>query len=214
MPFITEEIYASLARASAGFDANGGIAAVMSAAGGKESIMTEDWPEYDAAFAAGAESDETSYVIEVIRSIRNVRSEMSVPPSRKAGCVFVPGDRESARALDENRAYIERLASIKSFEIKDGKEGISPSDVSAIAGGTEIFMPLGDLIDIAGERARLEKELSAISGEIERASGRLGNPGFTEKAPKRIVDEERVKLTALEGTRSIIIENIERLSNM
>ena len=212
MPFITEEIYTSLRRCGnvAGED---GLCADMAAEGDKDSVMIDVWPLYDERLSAAAQSDRIELVIEVIRAIRNIRSEMSVPPSRKTGCVFVTADREQAQALEEGRAYIERLASLHTFVIKERISGASPTDVALVAGGMEAFIPLGDLVDIPAEKKRLEKELANLDAEIERAKKKLNNPGFTGKAPPEIVEDEKRKLIAYGDSRVKTAENLRRLSD-
>ena len=210
MPFITEEIYLSLSRCPA-ISGKGVLTATMAAAGNKDSIMIDAWPEYDERLFNPGQSEKTVFVIDVIRAIRNMRSEMAVPPSRKVSCTFVTADKKQAGSLEEGRIYIERLASIRSFDIKSDKTGVSAGDAAIIAGGAEAFFPLGELVDIAAEKKRLEKELAVLDGEIERAKKKLNNPGFTDKAPPQIVAEEKRKLEKYGETRLKVIDNLKRL---
>ena len=215
MPFITEEIYSNILKCP-DIEGNSGISAVIAAEAktASGSIMIEEWPAYGEALSARAESKMMSHVIDVIRAIRNLRSEMNVPPSKKLSCVFVAGGAELADALAEGRAYIERLSGLRSFEIRKDKSGITAGDVTVVAGGVEAFIPLGELVDIAAERERLKKELDNLAAEIERAGSRLENPGFVGKAPQNIVEAEREKLKAYMETRCKVQNNLERLDRI
>ncbi|MCL2059559.1 MAG: valine--tRNA ligase [Oscillospiraceae bacterium] len=210
MPFITEEAYSALARCE-GIEGEGELASMMAAAGQKDSVMVDEWPKYDARFVAKEQSENTSFVIEVIHSIRNMRSEMAVPPSRKISGAFVTSNKALACSLEEGRAYIERLAGLRTFEIKGDRAGTSVTDVALVAGGIEAFFPLGELVDISAEKKRLEKELAQLTGEIGRASQKLANQGFVSKAPAAVVEEEKRKLKAYEDARDKVAENLARL---
>ena len=212
MPFITEELYSAFARAPK-IAGSGGLPAFLAAEGGEGSIMIGKWPEYDALLEAPAESKKISFIIEIIRAVRNIRAEMGVPPSRKINCTFV-ADGERAEALEEGRAYVERLASLKAFEIKAERAGASASDVTIVAGGAEAFIPLGDLVDAESEIKRLEKEAAGLEGEIRRASGKLANPGFMKKAPPAVVEEEKAKLEAYAQNLEKVERNLRRLREL
>ena len=172
MPFITEEIYQSLP-------------------GIQGSIMISSWPEAGNAYTVEEKAMEN--VMEMIRGIRNVRVEMNVPANKRAALsILVSGD---ARADYEMCAkYIERLASASGITFLDDKAAVPDNAVSVIGVGAEAFMPLGELIDIGKELGRLEAEIQRLEGEIRRAGSKLSNPGFTRKAPERVVQEERDKL--------------------
>ena len=211
MPFITEEIYISLKQCP-DIAGEGVLCETMAAPANKDSIMIDGWPVYDERLNAPSQADRTALVIDVIRAIRNIRSEMSVPPARKTGCIFITADPDHTLALEEGEAYINRLAALHSFKINERKEGVNATDVALVAGGVEAFIPLGDLIDIPTEKKRLEKELANLAGEIERASRKLNNPGFTGKAPPGIVEDERRKLAAYEDSLVKVADNLYRLS--
>ena len=212
MPFITEEIYGTLSRAAKA-GGRSGLCAAMAAAGDEDGVIVSRWPSYGDAFAAEEDARQTAIAIEVIRAIRNLRAEMKVPPSRKAGCAFVASRAEQRRALEGGRGYIEKLAGLSSFAVRDDAGEVTAGDATLVAGGVAIYLPLGELVDIENEKQRLGKELSAVEAEIERAAGRLENPGFIRKAPEKVIGEEREKLSQHRETRAKIAENIKRLSN-
>jgi valyl-tRNA synthetase len=230
MPFITEEIYRAFGKpaASESVSAAPASAAVPSASaaagafgvggfdafGGAESLMISEWPRSETRFEAESERRGIAFVIDVIRGVRNLRSEMDVPPKNKVSCVFVTREADKAGALIEGRAFIERLASIRAFTVQEDRTGVAPDAVTLVAGGVEAFIPLGELVDVQKEVARLEKELTSLAKEIERSAGRLANPGFTEKAPPKVVGEEREKLKQYQDAHEKVGANLKRLKGV
>lgn len=172
MPFITEEIYVELLEAG-------------------ESIMISNWPTAEAAYDFPGEEGKVADIMELIRSVRNIRQELNVPAAKKAQVIVRtarPGDVRAAET------YILRLASASSLTVLPLDAPEPAGAASAVAAIGEIFVPLGDLIDKDKELARLEKEQANLEGEIARASGKLANENFTAKAPAHVVEEERKKL--------------------
>jgi valyl-tRNA synthetase len=176
------------------------------------SVMVSAWPQYDETLEAKADTAKMRFVMSVIKSIRNRRSEMNVHPGKKASAVFVTDSREQAAALSEGRAFIERLASVSSFEIAGERERpASDGAVALVVDGAEILIPFGELIDVQKEAERLKKELDRLDKEIARAGGRLANEGFTSKAPATVIEEERAKLAGYEAMRAKVADNLGRL---
>jgi len=171
MPFITEEIYTTLP-------------------GDEPTIMTSVWPDVNyESYAQQAESMER--VMELIRSIRNVRAEMEVPPSVRTKLTILTGNKDAVQACVD---YLKKLAYASEVEFISSKDAIPENSVSVVAEIGEAFLPLGELIDVEKEIARIGKELEKNEGEIKRAQGKLNNKNFTEKAPSHVVEEERKKL--------------------
>ena len=131
--------------------------------------------------------------MEVIRSVRNLRSEMNVPPSKRAKFYVLP-QQSDLDSLKTTEAYLLRLAGGAEASYIVSKAKVPEHAVCAIAPAAEVYIPLLDLVDKQKELARLAKELKTIEGEIKRAEGKLGNAGFVAKAPAALVEEERVKL--------------------
>ena len=173
MPFVTEEIYQNLIKES-------------------ESIMISNWPCSDSENTFEREESRMEFIISAIRSIRNVRSEMNVPPSVKATVYFV-ADSDKAEIIKEGISLFQRLASASDVLISEEKPGESDKMVSAAIEGAEIYIPMGELIDISKEIERLEKELSVLNDELERVNGKLSNERFISKAPDSVVNEEKEK---------------------
>ncbi|MCL2169332.1 MAG: valine--tRNA ligase [Defluviitaleaceae bacterium] len=185
IPFITEEIYTSF-----GFG---------------ESIMLSDFPKYQDEMNFPAEEGQIEQIKEAVRALRNMRSQMDVPPSRKAKTFVVSADSGVRGIFEAGAAYICALAGASEVVVLSEKVGIKDNTVSVIVPSAEIFMPLADLVDFAKERARLEKEVEKLTKEVERVTSKLNNQGFVAKAPAHLIDEERAKeakyLEMLEGVK-------------
>jgi valyl-tRNA synthetase len=174
MPFITEEIYLHLINSD-------------------ESIMISKWPEYTEEYNFPLKEKKMQLIMDAIRTIRNIRAEMNVPPSRKAKFIFVSSDMSTASTLEEGKSFFERLAGASEVLIQNDKNGIPSDAVAAVIEGAEIYIPLEDLIDIQKEIERLEKEKDNLIKELDRVNGKLGNEGFVSKAPAKVIEEEKGK---------------------
>jgi valyl-tRNA synthetase len=174
MPFITEEIYQHLP-------------------GTDKSIVISKWPEYDEERFNPEQESNMEIVMEAIKSIRNIRAEMNVVPSRKAKVLIVATDEKVKRAIDAGSIYFERLASASEVLLISQKELIPEGAVSVVIAGAEIFLPLEELVDMEKEKERLNKEKENLEKEIQRVSGKLSNQGFVAKAPQSVIEEERAK---------------------
>jgi len=175
MPFITEEIYQALPHDC-------------------ESIMISAYPKFCEGFVFEADAARMARVIEAIKAIRNRRSEMNVPPSRKAK-VYI--ETKYAESFNEGKSVIfARLASASEVEIAESFGGAVSADdsVQIITDSATIYLPLSDVIDTEKEIARLEGENKKLLGEIERLEKKLANEGFVAKAPAAVVEAEKEKL--------------------
>ncbi|WP_010236756.1 valine--tRNA ligase [Clostridium arbusti] len=193
MPYITEEIYQHLD-------------------GEYKSISISKWPEYNGKiYDKGAEAD-MSYIIEAIKSLRNVRAEMNVPPSRKAKLIILANE-ESKNAFEAGRVYFEKLASASSIEFISSKDTVDNNAISVVTKGGEIFMPLLDLIDLEKELERLNKESAKLKKEIERVEKKLSNKGFVSKAPATVIEEEKAKGDKYNEMLKSVVERLDDLKN-
>ena len=189
MPFITEEIFGEVL-------------------GAGESIMISEWPKGELHF----EEDEKrmSAVMDVIRTVRNIRAQMNVPPSRKAA-LKIRTDREAD--VKECELYIKRLAGASEVILME--EGQTESGAaSAVTELGEIFLPQGELVDISKELERLNKEKANLESEIKRAYGKLANEKFTSKAPEKVVNEEREKLAKYQDMLDKLLEQIKSFEEL
>ena len=176
MPFLTEQVYKYLP-GSEGF------------------LMLSAWPEVKAEYDFSAEEAKMEGIMEVIRTIRNLRAEMNVAPSKRTRLMLVPGEgwHETLAHAD---VYFRRMAGASESEVIADRSTITGKNVSAVTKAGELFIPLGDLVDFDKEIARLQKELDNVNKEIARAEGKLNNQGFISKAPAALVEQEKAKLAA------------------
>ncbi len=187
MPFITEEIWQSLPHSG-------------------ESIMISKWPEYTEELNFGADAENFEKVIAVIRAIRNRRSEMNVPPSKKAKICIAS---ESKEIFEDGAAFINRLASGSSVEVADNFD--MPDAVMVITDSAKIYIPLNELVDFTAELARLNKELEAANKDKAFYEGKLNNPGFVAKAPEAVVNQQRELLAKTLDKISLLEESISKI---
>ncbi|HOJ11264.1 MAG TPA: valine--tRNA ligase [Clostridiales bacterium] len=194
MPFISDEIYRHL---------------IIE----EPSIMISPWPEYSDDYNFPQDEERMGFIMEAIRSIRNIRSELNVPPSKRAKVIFVTQEKDKKEIIEEGSNFIEKLAWASGTTIQSDKTSISVNAASAVIPGAEIYIPLEELIDIDKEIERLEKEKANLEKELERVNGKLNNPGFVSKAPKKVVEEEKAKKTKYQEMYDKIVERIKGLEN-
>ncbi len=175
MPFVTEEIYCTLLPE-------------------EESIMIAPWPEYDEALCFADAESAVSCMQEVVRGIRNTRTQMQVPQGRKTHVYIVAGSAEAAEQYRSCARSFVNLASASGIYVQETREGIGEDAVSIVVSNAVAFLPLEDLVDKAKELERLSKEKERLAKEISRCEGMLNNPNFVNKAPAAKVDAEKEKL--------------------
>ena len=148
---------------------------------------------------------------EAVRSIRNVRTSMNVPPSKKAK-VFVVSEDAAVREIFENgRVFFATLASASEVLVQADKSGISEDAVSAVTARAVIYMPFAELVDIDKEIDRLEKEEAKLEKELARSRGMLGNEKFVSRAPEAKIQEEKAKLEKYEQMMAQVKERLNQL---
>ena len=191
VPFITEEIWQSLPR-----QADEG-----------ESLMICAWPKVSDELNFPEDEAKMNSIIEVIRAIRNRRTEMNVPPSRKAKLYFVTDRRDIF--TEDLAPHFSRLASASELEFVD--EYTDENALSIVTDTARVYIPLSEIVDMEKEKARLEKERQNTIGEIDRLEKKLSNEGFTAKAPAAVVEGEKAKLQKYRDTLSAIESAIAKL---
>ena len=189
MPFITEEIYCALPT-------------------GEETIMTSEWPKYSDRLNFPEEEKQMSVICGAIKSIRNIRTEMNVVPSRKASMIIVT---DNARLFEGGTAFFEKLAGAKDVTVTNEEKNIPDGAVSVIVEGAKIFIPMDELIDTEKERQRLEKEKQRLEAEIERVEKKLSNQGFIAKAPAKLIEEEKEKGVKYKEMYGKVLESLAKL---
>lgn len=188
IPFITEEIFDHLPTA------NG-------------MIIVSEWPEFKEEDNMAKEEAMMDVMMDGIRNVRNVRSEMNVPPSKKAKVIMVPSE-DKLEAVEAGKDYFKTLASASEVEVRADEVGIPEDAVSVVIDGVKIFIPLDELVDFEKELERLNKEKAKLEGEIKRVNGKLSNQGFLAKAPQKLVDEEKAKKEKFEEMMKSVEERL------
>lgn len=183
MPFITEEIYQALPHSD-------------------ESIMISKWPQYDEKLSFADDEAEMERIMKAIRGVRNRRAEMNIPPSRKA-TVYVETAFEDT--FKTGTDFIIRLSSANQVIVGKDFEDLG-NTVTVITDDAKIYIPMGDLVDFDAERKRLEKELDKAQDKLDFIMKKLSNPGFVNKAPEKVVNQNREDAKKLE-------EKIENIKN-
>jgi valyl-tRNA synthetase len=198
MPFVTEEIYCTLREMSDRKEA--------------ESIMIADWPLYNEDFEYDKEAEAVELIKEAVKGIRNVRTEMNVPPSRKATVIVVSDNSEIRDIFTNSKVFFATLGYASEVIIQKDKTGISQDAVSAVIQGAVIYIPFAELVDIEKEIERLNKEKERLEGELKRVNGMLANPNFVNKAPENKLAEERAKLDKYADMMKQVMERLEHFS--
>ena len=199
MPFVTEEIYSNLAPE-------------------EESLMMSDWPKYDPALETPASKWDfreavsvTEHFKSIVKGVRNVRSEMNVPNSRKAKIYVVCEDERIGEGLSHLKESATSMAAASDFIVQKDKTGIAEDAVSIVIPDATVYVPLDELIDFAQEIERLTKEEERLTKEIARSNGMLNNEKFVSKAPEAKVQAERDKLKKYEQMMAQVQERLAGL---
>ena len=179
--------------------------------GEEKTIMLAKYPEYKRNHNFVEDFEKFEAIKEIIRSVRNLRAEMDVPVSKKLN-LYVVSSNEIYVAMNES--YIKKLANVETVSFVVSKSAVTEKSVSIVTSGTEVYIPLGELVDVDKEMQRLNKELKIMEGEIKRSEGMLNNPGFVAKAPKQLIENEKAKLQVNTEKKAKLLERIEELKNM
>jgi len=191
IPYVTEEVYSYLPES-------------------KGMLITAEWPKLNPAYDFPAEEKQMEGIMEIIRTIRNLRAEMKVEHSKRTHIKLIPQSGWED-ALADVEPYLQRLAGASSVLIATGEEADTEKTVSAVCASAEIRIPLGELVDFKKEIARLEKEKANLENEINRAQAKLGNPGFVSKAPAALVEKEKEKIEINQGMLENLTQRIKEL---
>jgi valyl-tRNA synthetase len=201
IPHITEEIWQAL-RSSLG------------AGDGERSIMSAPYPECRLEWINDAAEHRMDLLVNVVKGIRNVRAEFSVPPSNRVRAVAVAGSRDDGLTLSDNAETVRSLARVSELAIGTAAPPEKRSWASFAIGNTEVYVDIGSGLDIRTELARIEKALAAADAEIERIETRLANPNFVERAPAHVVEKERTALVEHRNNRERLAERHRMFNDM
>jgi valyl-tRNA synthetase len=189
MPFVTEEIWQTLE-------------------GDGKSIMISEFPSPDDTCQDFVAEKQMSIIMNAITSIRNIRGEMNIAPSKKLKVMVSVPDDESGAIIGMGNGYIMNLANLEELAIS--RNGEEPKNVGPI----RIYVSLEGVVDIAGEKARLEKEMARVNKDLATISKKLANRDFMAKASKEVVEREEEKFREVKEKQVILETAIKRLQAM
>ncbi len=188
MPFITEEIWQHLPHQG-------------------ETIMRAPWPCGEENEINERAEEQMNVIMDVIKAIRNLRSEMNIAPGKKAEIIIMTSQKKMAEILQEGEAYLS-MAGVSRLTILPSQIEKPDQAVTAIVSGIEIYLPLAGLVDLGKELARLQKEADGLDKEISRLQGKLHNEGFIAKAPSEVVEREKGKLADYQAKKEAVLARI------
>ena len=198
MPFITEEIWQSVAPLAGKSGA---------------SIMLQPYPRADELAIDHRASADIEWLKGVIVGIRNIRGEMNIPPGTAIPVLLRNGNEDDRRRLAQNSPYLKKLAKLSGINWLDaGAE--APMAATALAGDLEILVPMADLIDKEAEVTRLNREITRLQDDLTRLRGKLGNADFVDKAPAAVVAKEKDKLQTQEQALVTLQEQMQRIRSI
>jgi len=193
MPFITEELWARTAPSD-----------------GRPSLLIEaSWPAITAPVSFETAQKELEWVIELVKGVRSIRAEMNVPPSAKIDLLLTHASVESRQRLDRHKDVIVQLARLARASTADV---LSKGSAQFVLGEATVGLPLGDVINLSKERARLEKDLKRARDEIARFDAKLSNEQFVSRAPEDVLAEQREKREEATALAARLQEAIARLA--
>ena len=191
MPFITEEIFLNLTD--------------------EETIMLSKWPEYKSEWNFPEAEAAIEHCKDLVKGLRNVRTQMEVPPSRKAKLYIVSDNAAVRKDFEENKDVYVNLASASEILVQADKNGISDDAVSVVIPGAVAYLPLEDLVDFEKEKERLTKEKEKLEKELARSKGMLSNEKFLNNAKPEKVQEEKEKLEKFEQMMAQVLERLAQM---
>ncbi|HBN08150.1 MAG TPA: hypothetical protein DD435_05730 [Cyanobacteria bacterium UBA8530] len=197
MPFITEEIYAQLIERNLVEEV--------------DTLQKTSWPQVREDRIDPAAEASMSQVMEVIRVVRNIRSELNVPPAKKAEKLVIQATNQSFETLFACRSYIAALAKVEEVNVVATEEQVVKQAASGMAGENKIFLPLAGMLDLNKEIERLGKEKANLAGESKRLEGQLQNEQFVSKAPVAVVDKLKARQKEVENQLTAVSAQIESL---
>ena len=180
MPFITEEIWQNLSREGEGL------------------LLTAPWPEFSREAHDLAASAEMEWVVQAISAIRALRAEMNIPPAARLPLLIKDAEPSVAERIERHREHFMRLARVERFE---PVVTVPAGGIQTVVGGTVLILSVGDVVDLAREKARLGKEIERLDSELRKIAAKLDNPNFLAKAKPEVVEEQRDRETDVSRDR-------------
>ena len=192
MPYITEEIWQALPNR-------------------EDALIVSKWPEFKEELVFEKEERATEYIENAIREIRNARSEMNIENSKKSNTLVYTKDPEVKEIFQELKGLLLSLGYSNSVEITDDEGRKNSENIAIVLDKAEIQLPLKELVDFEKELKRLQKDKKDAEAELKRAKGKLSNQGFVSKAPAKLIEEEKEKVTKYEEILKTVEEQIAKV---
>jgi len=193
MPFISEEIWHALHPDRS-----------------EDSIMVQPYPVFTATLVDDEAEQRMGLLMDVIRAVRNIRSEMNLPPGQELAAIVIPKAETAERQLRSHESYVRRLARLG--EIRYQADGERPRGAAlAVVEGAEIHVPLAGLVNLQEETKRLEREIGKVANDLAGVQRKLGDTKFVERAPEDVVEKERDRAAQLEEKYLSLEKSLERL---
>jgi valyl-tRNA synthetase len=170
MPFITEELWAQLGGADAGM------------------LITSPWPDLPPDLRDPEAAAEMEWVVAAVSAIRAIRTEVNVPAGARLPLLVKDADANAAARLERHQGHFVRLARVERI---DAVDSVPEGGVAAIVEGATLILPVGGIIDLGREKARLAKEIGRLDADLAKFAGKLANPAFLAKAKTEVIDEQR-----------------------
>jgi valyl-tRNA synthetase len=191
MPFVTEELWEHLAGREAGL------------------LLTGAWPEFPPDIADPAAAAEMEWVVAAIAALRAVRAELRVPPAARVPLLVKDAEPAAWRRILDHGEHLMRLARVERIEAVDD---VPDGGVQTVVEGATLILDLGGIVDLAREKARLEKEIARLNAEIDRIAAKLANPDFLSKARYEVVEEQREREAEMASERARLKAAFERIA--
>jgi valyl-tRNA synthetase len=193
IPFITEEIWQQLKNFN------------------EESVVISQWPSESPQLTDETAERKIALLQRIISAVRTIRSEMNVPPGKKARLIYRTQDQDSEKLLTDYDHYLMQLAGIESIQKLESDSELK-STAAAVIEKLEIFIPLSGLIDLDVEKQRMKKEMDRMSGQIKGLEKKLNNSDFLTKAPEKVVQQEKEKLSSFQDKLNKLTVNFNRIN--
>ncbi len=195
MPFVTEELWQVLTESN------------------KTSIMISPFPTSNKAWKDENAEKEMQFLMDVITSIRNIRGEMKIPPSRKLQVLISADDRQVKNIMQNGKDYIINMANLETLRVET--DLVEPKGMATgVVGSTKIFVPLAGIVDTTGEKARLQKEITKIEKDLQQCSKKLANRDFLEKAAEAVIKKEEEKLKEFKERHAALEAALKKLQEI
>jgi valyl-tRNA synthetase len=171
--------------------------------------MTEKWPHIQEQMINKKVDTQMQLLMDAIITIRNIRASWNINPSVKVNAV-IKAKKKEAQLLMGAQVYIKNLARVETITIEEAAKK-PPKSAAGVIGDMEIYIPLEGIIDLKGEKERLEKKIEELSGVIKGMDSRLKNKNFTSKAPTEIVEKEKTRKLECADTLKRLKDNLKDL---